>query len=68
MERQAALGLENRFNRDTNQTIFILALLNSLQTATGPANLSHSQDTCSQNYDRLQDCAAQHPSGIVEIS
>ncbi|HEX4921460.1 MAG TPA: hypothetical protein VFV92_12050 [Candidatus Bathyarchaeia archaeon] len=68
METRAAPGLENGLNRDTNQTIFILALLNTLQATTSRTIPSHSEDICSYNYDRLQDLVAQHLSGIAEIS
>ena len=68
MEHQAVLGLETELNRDTNQAIFILALLKALQSTASHETPNHSQYICSHDYDQLQDLGAQNLSGIAEIS
>ena len=69
MECQARPGLENELNRDTNQTIFLLTLLNSLQATTGrEVPTSFSQEISFHNYEPVLDLGARDLNGIAEIS
>ena len=70
MECQARPGLENELNRDTNQTIFLLTLLYSIQATTNRETpTSFLQDICFHHYQPVLDLGARDPLiGIAEIS
>ena len=68
MERQAELGFENALNRDTNQTIFLLTFLNSMQATASQETNNYSQNASIHIHDPLSELSSQDLCGLVEIS
>ena len=68
MDRQAEPSLEYPLNRDANQTIFILTLLQSLQATSNRENCNYFTDLYSHDHDSLVDLGSPVLNGISEIS